>query len=445
MRLLLFFGFGGLLGLLSFTDVSALSVLRKVQLRNEEIRNEYVARARLLEQLRSDIYLLGTYVRDLLMDDDMGRAAIHRAEFGRTRQSIESAIEKYRSIRQSSEAAAFNSLAAGTREYIDALKPALAWDSDERRVKGRPFMLGEVLRRRMTMMQVADDVSKVNERQLAEGGAQVRNMFARSRQSLSVLFVLTIALGIAVAGFSAQRMLSLQKQARQRYREAELSRTEAHDLSARLVDAQEDERRKISRELHDEVGQSLSALLVGLGNLSSSLPPQLWPETQEEIKILRTLAEKNVAAVRNMSLLLRPSMLDDLGLVAALQWQAREIARSTGMRVSVAADELPENLAEELKIFIYRIVQETLNNCQKHAQAKRARIQVQKMPGKLLLTVQDDGCGFQVAERGLGLLGIEERVNRLKGQLQIDSGTGRGTLISVEFPLLLNDDESASA
>jgi signal transduction histidine kinase len=127
-------------------------------------------------------------------------------------------------------------------------------------------------------------------------------------------------------------------------------------------------------------------------------------------------------------------MLDDLGLIPALQWQARETSRNSGIRVSVAADEMPESLPEEYKTSIYRIVQEALHNAVRHAHASQVRIQLQQTSDSLLLAIQDDGCGFVPKNRGLGLLGIEERVHRLGGSVHISSDEGNGTLISIELP-----------
>ena len=434
MRLLLWLGFGGLLALLTFTGISSLSVIGKIQIRNEEIRNDYVERARVLEQLRSDIYLSGTYVRDFLLEEDDSKAEAYRSDFDRTRQRIEHAIQRYHRILHADEANAFDSLVRGTGEYFDALRPALAWNAGQRRAEGRSFMRDEVLRRRMTMISLANRIGQVNQRQLASGDIQVRQLFFQFRRELVALLLLTLSVGILLAALSMRRMLKLEEQERLRFLEAEQARHEAQELSAKLVDAQEEERRRVARELHDEVGQSLSALLVGIGNLGKLLPPERDAGVSEQMQIMRALAEKSVASVRNMSLLLRPSMLDDLGLVAALQWQARELSRASGMRVSVAADEVADALPDEYRTAIYRIVQEALHNCQRHAGALRVRIQLQKTAGKLLLSVQDDGRGFRTQDRGLGLLGIEERVNRLGGRLQISSEEGNGTLLRVELP-----------
>ena len=129
-------------------------------------------------------------------------------------------------------------------------------------------------------------------------------------------------------------------------------------------------------------------------------------------------------------------MLDDLGLVPALQWQAREFSRTTAMRVSVASEGIKDDLPEEYKTCIYRVVQEALHNCQRHAQAENVRIQAQQTDSTLLLTIQDDGRGFNPArDRGLGLLGISERVHRLNGKLHIHSEEGKGALLSIKLPI----------
>jgi signal transduction histidine kinase len=137
-----------------------------------------------------------------------------------------------------------------------------------------------------------------------------------------------------------------------------------------------------------------------------------------------------------MALLLRPSMLDDLGLIPALQWQAREVSKRTGMAVKIAAELVSEELPEEHKTCIYRVVQEALHNSERHAGARNVRVTVRQETDRLLLSIEDDGAGFDAQhERGLGLLGIEERVSYLGGRFQIESAPGHGTVLSVVLPL----------
>jgi signal transduction histidine kinase len=148
------------------------------------------------------------------------------------------------------------------------------------------------------------------------------------------------------------------------------------------------------------------------------------------------MAEKTVNEVRDLALLLRPSMLDDFGLVPALKWQAREMAKRTGLHVVVHADDTVDALPDEHQTCIYRLVQEALNNSSRHASARTVEVAVRREAARVSFTIRDDGAGFDPAlVRGLGLLGMEERVKRLGGQVRIDSQPGRGTLVAAELPV----------
>jgi signal transduction histidine kinase len=227
----------------------------------------------------------------------------------------------------------------------------------------------------------------------------------------------------------------MEAELQQRYEEGLRARQELQELSARLLSAQEEERRSISRELHDEVGQSLSALLMEAGNAAARVSPDST-EIRRHVESIKRLAEASVQVIRNMSLLLRPSMLDDLGLVPALEWQAREVFKRTGLRVQVTADENASELPDEHKTCIYRVVQEALHNCARHAQARNVTVEVLQQPSQIMLSVADDGRGFDARRvRGLGLVGMEERVHHLGGSLRVNSRPGSGTMIAVVLPL----------
>jgi signal transduction histidine kinase len=331
------------------------------------------------------------------------------------------------------------------RDYWRILDPTLGWSPEQRRERGYSFWRTEVYPRRTTMLGIADEIAAFNEQQLNAGNQQVGDLFAQFRLRLGITLAVTLGLGLGLAAFSVSRILRLESEAALRYAEIAKAREELKELSARLVEAQENERRAISRELHDEVGQSLSALLVELGNLSAALSGGMMGELRGHVEVIRKLAEGSVEVVRNMALLLRPSMLDDFGLVPALQWQAREVSKRTGMRVDLAADHVADDLPEEHKTCVYRVVQEALNNCSKHAAAKMVRVTVHQESSNLLLTIQDDGHGFDARNaRGLGLLGMEERVTHLGGSFQVDSESGHGTLLTVGLPLKASRNGSPS-
>jgi signal transduction histidine kinase len=129
-------------------------------------------------------------------------------------------------------------------------------------------------------------------------------------------------------------------------------------------------------------------------------------------------------------------MLDDLGLIPALEWQAREVSRRSGIKVKVAAERVPDSLSDAVRTCVYRVVQETLQNVSRHSGARSATVTVRQTDGSLELTVEDDGRGFDpVRTRGLGLLGMEERVKQLGGRLEIQSQRGKGTVLRVTLPI----------
>jgi signal transduction histidine kinase len=281
----------------------------------------------------------------------------------------------------------------------------------------------------------------MNEQGLQRGDQQLAGLFARLRLGLIGMVVLTLTGGSALAIFTSTTVLRLQKEVRSRLEENIEAKTSLRELSAKLLRAQEDERRAISRELHDEAGQSFSAILLETENLLDveGLAPKPV-SARAHLESIRNLAQHGLAGARNLALLLRPSMLDDFGLVPALNWQAKETAKRTGLRIQVLAQDLPRDLPEEHKTCIYRVVQEALTNVWRHAQASAAQVVVRQVVRQLEqqieLTVQDDGSGFDAERvRGLGLLGMEERAHHLGGTLAIDSQPGRGTLLTIHLPL----------
>jgi signal transduction histidine kinase len=205
------------------------------------------------------------------------------------------------------------------------------------------------------------------------------------------------------------------------------------ELSTLLLRAQENERRALARELHDEIGQSLSAILM---ETESAECADRRADLSGHLDSIKGLAEKTVNQVRDLALLLRPSMLDDLGLAPALNWHARETSKRTGLNVVVSADDTIDDLPDEHRTCIYRLVQEAVNNAIRHANARTVDVSVHKEGPKVNVTVRDDGAGFDTRFlRGLGLLGMEERVRRLGGRLKITSEPGRGTLVHAALPL----------
>lgn len=437
MRFLLWAGFGGLLLLMGVLGLSALSFLYQIDVRQERVRKDYVDRDRALEKLRSNIYLSGTYLRDYLLDTSGPVEAGHRSQFAAARDQILAALADYEHLLRPDERPAYQQVSREIAGYLAALSPALDWNPRERAARSRVFIESQLLPRRMGAIALTDRIQQLSERQLELSSQAISELFSSFRVKLVTLLVLTAILGIGLAGITMWRLLKLENESELRFRDVLNVQDELKRLSAELLSAQESERRRISRELHDEVGQVLSAIMLALGNLQSSLKNNNKEEGLRQLQLILDMTERNAGVVRNISLLLRPTMLDDLGLVPALKWLAREVSRTSPVEVEVVANDCPEDLPEDHRTCVYRIVQEAVRNAVRHAGARQIRIQVRPLDDhRLGVTVQDDGKGFDPAqERGLGILGMQERAVRLGGVLKVESGRGRGTSVNFELPL----------
>jgi signal transduction histidine kinase len=432
-RLALAIGYGSLLLIMALAGGDALRVLRNFRANDDGIRRQFLLQNRLLNDIRSEVYLSGTYVRDYLLEPEAERADSYRSSLEQLRKQMEAALQSYGRQVAPPEAQHYTALTEELAQYWRILAPIFQWDSMERHRLGYSFLRDEVFPRRQNMLAIADRIASINEQQLNAGNEQVVGLLMQFQARLAITLVAALALGLGMAALSIGRILKLETQVDARYKEAAEARGQLKDLSAKLVQAQETERRALSRELHDEVGQSLSAVLIELRNLSSAARS---PEQSRIIvESIKSLVEGTIRVVRNMALLLRPSMLDDLGLVPALKWQAREVSKRTAMDVSVAAEIWSDDFPDEYKTCIYRVVQEALHNCSNHARATRVRIRVQQEANRLTLSIQDDGQGFDSRQvKGLGLLGIQERVARLSGECGIHSEQGSGTILTVKLP-----------
>jgi signal transduction histidine kinase len=209
-------------------------------------------------------------------------------------------------------------------------------------------------------------------------------------------------------------------------------------LQATLINAQEAERKRISLELHDEMGQSLTAIGINLEEIDRELSSQLSLPIKERLAETIQLNDRTLDQVRELALGLRPSLLDDLGLVPALRWYVNRYAKRLGIEVELETIHFEERAASETETVLYRVVQEALTNVARHAEASRVRVRLARHESTIAVTIEDDGKGFDRqaigAERGTGLLGIQERVALLGGSSDIQSSPGQGTRLSAEIP-----------
>jgi signal transduction histidine kinase len=432
-------GFGGLLAIMALAGAYGIRILQQIRHNEDQIGRQFLLKNHSLNDIRFQFHIAGTSVRDYLMEPESGRAANYMTSLTRARRQMESALESFRQQLEPDQTQYYAELSTQLSNYWQVLGPIFRWDPDQRRREGYAFLRDVVFPRRAAVTEIAARIDVINEQQLEAGNHRVDSLLSEFQRQMAMIVVAALFLGLGMAAFSTWKILGLERRANSQYQEVVEARRQLEQLSARLVQVQEDERRKLSRDLHDEVGQTLSAVLVELRNLSAESAIRSDEQSAGHVETVKTLVENSVRVVRNMALLLRPSMLDDLGLVPALRWQAREVSKRTSMEVSVAAELASDDLPDEFKTCIYRVVQEALHNCSGHAHATRVQIRVQQQPGRLALSIQDDGQGFDVRQtKGLGLLGIEERAARLGGKCEIHSEPGSGTIVAIELPFRSN-------
>jgi two-component system, NarL family, sensor histidine kinase UhpB len=211
-------------------------------------------------------------------------------------------------------------------------------------------------------------------------------------------------------------------------------------LSAQVMTAQEEERKRLSRELHDETGQMLTSLVVGFKMLESAKD---LDEVKERVAELKELTSQTLEEVRKMAYALRPAALDDLGLVPALRGYIKEIELTSTFKVSLETTGLKDRLPPQMETVLYRTIQEALTNIVRHSDAQLADITIRQTKAYVTATISDDGGGFDVEkalrntghESGLGLFGMNERATLVGGHLKIASQPGQGTRITVTIPL----------
>lgn len=213
-------------------------------------------------------------------------------------------------------------------------------------------------------------------------------------------------------------------------------------LSERAINAQEEERQRIARGLHDGIGQDLSMLIISLERMGSAVPADA-PDLQSQLAVARQSATRTLEELREVVYGLRPTMLDDLGLGPAIRWYARSNLEEAGIRVKFDGFDETVRLTPELETTLFRIAQEAINNIINHADAKSVLIRLNREDGYINLHVEDNGRGFDVAKikgqalrlRRFGLMGIQERVELVGGEVTLDSAPGRGTCLHVHVPL----------
>ena len=438
----------GLGSLLVLIVLSLLTVSRKAQAiysELDELNTHHHNVDAKLRRLRSDVNLSGIFVRDYLLDVAREHASEYRGRLSEFRQTnIETAAELR--VLDPTHADRVDNLEALLDEYWQTFEPVFDWTATEKIFRSATFLRKEVVPRRDAILDIAAEIEQLNNANLAAQRAEVTQRQAAFRSDLQRLLSETVFLGVAVAIVAVFRLRTLERRSEEERSVAEDAEHQMRELSQRLVATQEDERKNLSRELHDHVAQVLTALRMELGRIERTRLAA-DPRTTASIAECRRLVDQLFRTVRDLALGLRPSMLDDLGLQPALEWHIRDVSRRYGLDVQLDVHGDFDVLPDRHRTCVYRAVQEALTNCVRHSQARSVNVSVRGFDDRLEVSVVDDGIGFHPARgrNGLGLRGIEERVKELNGTMRITGATGSGTRLEIRLPVRSRETEAPLA
>lgn len=428
----------GLGSLLLLIVVSMLTTSRKAQdiyTQLDQLNTHHHEVDTKLRRLRSDVNLSGIFVRDYLLDIARERAPEYRQRLAEFREGNMATVAELRALAESHENQ-IRSLQAQLEEYWQTFDPLFDWTVPEKIFRSASFLRTEVVPRRDAVLAIAQEVEELNNANLAEQRAEVTRRHDAFRDDLRRLLWQSLLLGLAVALTVVFRLRVLERRSEEQRAIAEEAERQMRQLSQRLVATQEEERKSLSRELHDHVAQVLTALRMELGRIERGRSPadtRLGAAVSE----CKQLVDKMFRTVRDLALGLRPSMLDDFGLRAALEWHVRDVTRRYGVDVELNMAGDLDTLPDRHQTCVYRAIQEALTNCVRHAKAHSIKVNVTGRGDGLDVSVADDGIGFDPARRrdGLGLRGLEERVKELDGAMTMTSAMGQGTTLTMHLPL----------
>jgi signal transduction histidine kinase len=445
IRAVLLVGLGLMLGLWLFAGYQVTQRVRAAQHNDAEVGIRYQQSQELLAAVRAQVLEASVLLRDSLLDPDVTAQDEHRRSIKEAYDRIDTRLAQYVPFLDSpAERERVERLRAEIREFRTASDEVLATDSSRWPVEART-LIRRFMPKRESAIRVSDEVQALNRTAFIDQQHELTVMQAETQRQVWTVFGVAMGISLIIGWVVSQHAAALERRLTEQHDREERIASDLQRLSARLVHAREEEQRRIARELHDEVGQALSAVKVQLAVAERRI--ERMGAARALLADAQTSTDSALHSVRDLSHLLHPSALDDLGLVAALESLVADFRRRHQIAVEFAYQGLDRRLHAETERAIYRIVQEALTNIARHSQATAGVVQLTLEPSAVRVTIEDNGIGFDVVDverpgkrRGLGLLSIRERATGLRGTVGIES-TRQGSRIEVELPAPSRTDD----
>jgi signal transduction histidine kinase len=439
VRVLFLLGFAGIFLVWLMSAYLLVRRMAEADNRGAAMRSRFLHNEQLLSTVRAQTLLSSVYVRDALLDTTRTAVSTYQDRLYQIRQEIERSLAEYvPRVASETERLQWQQLQKEIDQYWNSVIPVLTLERPPTAVEARVVVRNELIPKRETIIRISDAIHAMNAHAFGQEQADLAALRQAMRRRVWQTSTVGVLLGLAIALLATRYARRLESRIREQHHYELQQKQQLAQLSSQLMQAQEEERRRIARELHDEVGQALTAMKLELAIATRNAPPSVARPLQEA----RVITDRTLQSIRDLSQLLHPSMLDDLGLPDTANWYLRAFSRRTGITSELVVERLKRRLDPELETCSYRIIQEALTNVARHAAASRCRVEIAHVHSSLRISIEDDGNGFDpavasqpAASRGFGLVSVRERVARLGGTLNVESKPGAGTRLLVDLPV----------
>lgn len=433
-------GFGVVFALWLASGYQLLVSIREAESRRAVLHGSFLHGEQVLTTITTRVLLGSIYLRDALISPTPEVLQHYAVELSHLREEVDAILPSYLPLVDTpQEEEQWVKLQAELEAYWKSREIVFAFEKSSTTTTAQ-LIASRVVPARESILQLVNSLSALERATIANHEEQATQFFQDAQQRAAILASIALVAALCTAFIASRHVGRLEREIGRRQRAEAQNRLDLERLSARLVHAQEEERRSLARELHDAVGQALTAIKMEMGVALRGVEADA--RARGALEQARAIAESTLQSVRDLSQVLHPSMLDDFGLPEAVRAHLRAFSKRTGIRAQLTHERMTDRLPADIEVCVYRIVQEALTNVARHSGATSCTVSLIRRENVLQATIEDDGRGLASmtartpdANRGLGLIGMRERAQNLAGSFVIENRAEGGTRVVVKLPV----------
>ncbi len=414
--------------------------IREAESRRATLDQSFLHGEQILTTITTRVLLGSIYLRDALISPTPDVLQHYALELSQLRSQVDTIIPHYEPLVDTpEEREQWTKLQTELEAYWKSREIVFALEQGTVTTTAQ-LIASRVVPARESILQLVDSLSALERAAIANHEQQASQFFEDAQRRAAWLASIALLAALFTAFVASRHVGRLEREIGRRQRAEHQNRLDLERLSARLVNAQEEERRSLARELHDAVGQALTAIKMEMGVALRGVEADA--RARGALEQARAIAESTLQSVRDLSQVLHPSMLDDFGLPEAIRAHLRAFSKRTNIRAQLIHERMTDRLPADVEVCVYRIVQEALTNVARHSGASSCTVSLIRRENILQATIEDDGLGLASlaartpdARRGLGLIGMRERAQNLAGSFVIENRSEGGTRVVVKLPV----------